>query len=221
MSFHNQMVDIYGEVPGWVYRPKLKKYSTPICGIGTNDVPFIVSTSDGYKGKYPLYELWTGILRRCNDWDLNKHPTYKGVVSSKEFESLHSFILAMKDKYIPGYSLDKDLLIRGNKIYSANTVIFVPKEINNFLVRNDINRGNKLLGVSTHTHGRLQAQIKLDGKTTNLGLFDSELEAHQAWQKAKIKQAKVLKERYSIPEMQLVIDRLQNDLDNNIVTEVI
>ena len=221
MSFHDQMVDIYGEVSGWIYQPRSRKSSTLICGVGTNDVPFKVSNSEGYKGKYPLYNLWAGVLRRCNDWDLNKHPTYKGVLSSKEFESLHLFILAMKDKYVPEYSLDKDLLIRGNKIYSTNTVIFIPKEINNFLVKNDINRGNKLLGVSIHTHGRLQAQIKLDGKGTNLGLFDNELEAHQAWQSAKIKQAKVLKERYSIPEMQLVIDRLQNDLDNNLTTEVI
>jgi hypothetical protein len=44
-------------------------------------------------------------------------------------------------------ALDKDILYKGNKIYSPDTCVFVPQEINALFVKNDANRGDLPIGV--------------------------------------------------------------------------
>ncbi|WP_423172691.1 hypothetical protein, partial [Stenotrophomonas sp. CASM112] len=49
---------------------------------------------------------------------------------------------------VKGFELDKDLLIKGNKVYSENTCIFIPAEINLLLIKREASRGEHLIGVS-------------------------------------------------------------------------
>lgn len=61
--------------------------------------------------------------------------------------------------------LDKDILIKGNKVYSPETCIFVPHEINSLFLKNDNKRGNLPLGVSLHkSSGLYGARSKVYGK---------------------------------------------------------
>ena len=44
--------------------------------------------------------------------------------------------------------LDKDILIKGNKIYSPQTCCFVPENLNSLITKNDSIRNNLPIGVS-------------------------------------------------------------------------
>ena len=88
---------------------------------------------------------------------------------------------------VDGFELDKDLLLKGNKIYSENTCVFIPSEINLLLVKREALRGEYLIGVSWYSKSKtFIAQVnKNKGKSENLGYFKTELEAFKAYKKAK------------------------------------
>lgn len=46
-----------------------------------------------------------------------------------------------------GWALDKDILVKGNKIYSPETCCFVPQEINNLFTKRKSCRGTLPIGV--------------------------------------------------------------------------
>ena len=86
-----------------------------------------------------------------------------------------------------GWQLDKDLLIKGNKIYSESTCIFIPKEVNTLLTKRTNSRGEYLIGVCwSNTNKAFRAMVsKNKGKREHLGYFKTELEAFNAYKQAK------------------------------------
>ena len=86
-----------------------------------------------------------------------------------------------------GWHLDKDLLVKGNKVYSEDSCVFIPKEINLVLTKNDTMRGEHLIGV--HWNKKASAFVarvrKNKGKREYLGLFNTEIEAFNAYKIAK------------------------------------
>lgn len=83
-----------------------------------------------------------------------------------------------------GKELDKDLLVYGNKKYSAETCLFVPAEINKF-IRNHSNSSRCLpAGVYFQSSSnRYQAQCSnpITNRLDSVGYFDDCNEAHKAW----------------------------------------
>ena len=104
-------------------------------------------------------------------------------------------------------------MFRNNKLYSKNTCLLIPKEVNSALTLNTAMRGATPLGVIEYK-GRFRAQIS--GK--HLGLFDIEKEAHLAWQKAKIEQLQYYISVYKILELNKVIARIEDDIYNEKIT---
>ena len=100
------------------------------------------------------YELWCRMLQRCySDTYQKKRPTYIGCGVSDNFKSYEYFYEWCNEQIgfdNEGWQLDKDLLIKGNKVYSENTCIFIPKEINSLLVKCTNSRGKHLIGVCWH-----------------------------------------------------------------------
>ena len=47
----------------------------------------------------------------------------------------------MEQQDYDGKHLDKDLLVCNNKVYSPETCVFVPREINQFLTKSNNSRG--------------------------------------------------------------------------------
>jgi hypothetical protein len=111
--------------------------------------------------------------------------------------------------YIEGYDLDKDLLSTGIKIYSPQTCVFLPPEINKIISCKGRNNGLKV-GVYKYRE-RYRAAINM-GYTRNLGLYDTEDEAHMAYAEAKKKHIKnTAKYYFSRGEIsQKVFDALLN-----------
>ena len=163
-------------------------YSPSVYGVGILGTKY-PSKINGRDTKG--YKLWQSMLERCYSDILKKRcPTYEGCEVSENFK-YYEYFYEWCNKQIgfgnEGWHLDKDLLVKGNKIYSENTCVFIPKEINSVLVKSTASRGNHLIGVYWHKRDKVfMAQVsKNKGNTEWLGSFKTELEAFNAYKQAK------------------------------------
>ena len=141
------------------------------------------------------YDLWKSMLRRCySDNFKNKHPTYKDCEVSDNFKSYEYFYEWCQNQIGFGndgngnpFHLDKDLLIKGNKVYSEDSCVFIPVDVNLVLTKRTSSRGQHLIGVCWHKRDKaFSARVnKNKGKREHLGYFKTEIEAFNAYKKAK------------------------------------
>lgn len=134
------------------------------------------------------YIVWNDMLKRCYSSKYQeKNPTYIGCSVCDEWLSFNNFKNWYDNNYIENYQLDKDLLKRGNKIYSSDTCVFIPNFINTILIKCDKSRGKNKIGVCYHK--RIKKYVaklnKNDGVQHHLGYFDTEEVAYQAYKIAK------------------------------------
>ena len=163
-------------------------YSPSVCGVGIIGTKYPI-TVNGRTTKE--YMLWCHMLERCySDTYQKKQPTYKGCKVSDKFKSYEYFYewchkqIGFNNK---DWQLDKDLIIKGNKVYDENTCVFLPNEINSLLTKRTALRGKHLIGVSWNKKDNaFVARVnKNKGKQEKLGLFNTELEAYNAYKTAK------------------------------------
>ncbi len=164
------------------------RYVPSVYSIGIVGIKY-PSAINGVKTKE--YDLWTGMLERCySDSFKKKYPTYEGCEASENFK-YYEYFYEWCNKQIgfgnKDWHLDKDLLIKGNKVYSENTCVFLPHEINQILVKRTASRGEHLIGVSLSKKGEaFVARVgKNKGKSEHLGYFKTEIEAFNAYKQAK------------------------------------
>ena len=141
------------------------------------------------------YTVWYSMLQRCHNSKIHKQkPTYSGCAISDNFKSLTYFLDWAKQQVghnsIDGegrkFNLDKDILIKGNKVYSENTCVFVPMEINNLILNSRATRGEFPVGVHYEkSRNKFQAYIRKNGKRVYLGRYNSEVDAFKAYKTAK------------------------------------
>ena len=163
-------------------------YLPSVYGIGVfgNKYP---SRVNGVKTKE--YKLWHSMLVRCySDTIKKKHPTYEGCEVSDNFKSYEYFYEWCHSQIGFGnkdWHLDKDLLVKGNKIYSEDSCVFIPQEVNTLLTKRTNSRGEYSIGVSwSKTSKAFVATVaKNKGKTEWLGYFNTEIEAFNAYKTAK------------------------------------
>lgn len=156
-----------------------------IYGVGINDR----SVPTRIKGKQTKeYKLWSGMLQRCYSKPyLEKRPTYIGCSVSDNFKYYHLFHAWCQIQIgfgKEGYQLDKDLLIKGNKVYSEDTCVFIPSVLNSILLKTAAGRGLLPIGVTKNGKG-FRAQCSIDGKEKSLGTFDTPELAFQAYKNFK------------------------------------
>ena len=146
--------------------------------------------------------LWYSMLQRCySDAYKKKQPTYEGCEVSDNFKSYEYFYKWCQNQTgfsSEGWHLDKDLLIKGNKVYNENVCVFIPQDINLLLTKRTASRGEHLIGVSWCKRNRaFKATVSRNkGKQEHLGLFNTELEAFKAYKKAKESFIKEQAEKY-------------------------
>lgn len=166
-------------------------------GIGAREHP---ASIDGKHTRE--YCLWKAMLRRCySERERKRLPSYSECTASDAFKSFDLFYewcqvqVGLKNK---DFALDKDILVKGNKHYSEDTCVFVPKAVNQLLVTKSSCRGNYLIGVSfDKARDKFVAKCGLGGaKGYNLGRFNTEIEAFQAYKKAKESYIKQVAEQY-------------------------
>lgn len=101
------------------------------------------------------YEAWIRMIERsCSNKFKENHPTYKDVTCCQEwllFENFYEWIHSQEnfDKWLNGdlWCLDKDILVKGNKIYSPETCCLVPRYVNNIVLKCDAARGHLPIGI--------------------------------------------------------------------------
>ena len=163
-------------------------YSPSVYGVGILGTKY-PSKVNGVLTKE--YVLWKGMLKRCySDAYKKRYPTYEGCRVSENFKS-YEYFYEWCHKQIgfgnEGWQLDKDLLVKGNKVYSEDTCVFIPQEVNSLLVKNTASRGEHLMGVSWSTPNKaFKARVcKNKGKSEHLGYFKTEIEAFNTYKQAK------------------------------------
>ena len=137
------------------------------------------------------YNRWHSMLERCySDTFKKKYLTYEGCEASENFKS-YEYFYEWCNKQIgfnnEGWHLDKDLLVKGNKVYSEDSCVFLPQEINKILTKRTTSRGEYLIGIYwSKTHKAFKAQVgKNKGGREYLGCFKTEIEAFNAYKQAK------------------------------------
>ena len=163
-------------------------YSPSVYGVGVVGTKYPISVN-GRNTKE--YYLWNNMLMRCYSTTYKKkRPTYECCKVSDKFKS-YEYFYEWCHKQIgfgnEGWHLDKDLLIKGNKVYSETTCVFLPQEINTLLTKREASRGEHLIGVYWHKASKAFVAMvsKPKGKQEYLGLFDTEIEAFNAYKQAK------------------------------------
>ena len=162
------------------------------------------------KGKHTkCYLMWKSMLERCYSEKLKqRNPTYKNCKVDKYFHNFQNFAEWFDKNYyeIEGETmcLDKDILVKGNKIYSPDTCVFVPNRINCLFIKSNKTRGKYPIGVYWHKQLKKfgsQCNININSQK-HLGLFDTEIEAFNAYKEFKENYIKQVANRYKdiIPE---------------------
>lgn len=198
-----------------------------VFSIGVNDANYPVQKFEtaGYKGAgkqikkliwtCPFYGKWKHMLERCYSKKFHsKRPSYKGCSVFPEWHYFMTFRAWMEKQDWEDKHLDKDLLFPGNKVYSADTCVFIDPKVNGFLTESTASRGEWSIGVYLDKNsGKFKAQCRdvILGKQKHLGLFENPNEAHEVWLAFKLEQAKLLAAEQTDPR---VAEALINRYDN-------
>ena len=149
-----------------------------------------------YTSKDIQYPLWKGVLRRCYDSE-SKYvsSSYNGAEVCDEWLNFQNFaewcegqtFFNAKDEDGKVYHLDKDILVKGNKVYSPSTCCFVPQKINKILLSSTSTRGNLPVGVTENKRdSNYVSKVRNGGKLAkHLGYYKTPEEAFEAYKKAK------------------------------------
>lgn len=181
----------------------MSKTKQLVCGIGFNNKRYS-SHIAGVLSKE--YQTWQDMLLRCTQKYWDKFPTYTGTSCSENFKHYSFFYewchkqrgFNNIDENEKRWCLDKDILVKGNKVYSENTCCFVPARINTLLVKRASSRGEYLIGVCLDKRrGNFAARCGLSkGNNKYLGNFTTQQEAFQAYKVFKEEYIKQIAEQY-------------------------
>ena len=154
------------------------------------------------------FNIWYNMLIRCYDPKYHeKESTYKGCRVEEFLLNFQHMGEWIKNNYyeVPGEKmcLDKDILCKGNKVYSRKTCIFVPQRINLLFTKRDNDRGDTPIGVTPTSSGNYQVRCNNGyGKLIPLGVYSTKKEAFQVYKEYKEKVIKEVIDSYEgkIPE---------------------
>ena len=166
-----------------------------------------------YKGKengetHKYYVIWVSMLQRCYDPKYQeRYHTYNRCKVEDFFLNFQHMCEWLDENYyeVPGEKmhLDKDILCKGNKVYSRETCIFVPERINLLFVKRDNNRGDNPIGVEDLPSSNYRVRCSNGfGKQIDLGVYPTKEEAFKVYKEYKEKVIKETIDSYEgkIPE---------------------
>ncbi len=164
-----------------------------VMGIGVNNADYLVNKFANINGAKkrvwvcPIYKMWNNMLTRCySEKCQEKHPTYALCSVSDCWFTFSNFRAWVLTQQWEGMEIDKDILVKGCKLYSSETCVFVSQSLNLFLTDRDRLRGEYPLGVTKAGNMfRARCRNPFTLRSDSLGNFGSAHRAHLAWLKKK------------------------------------
>ena len=160
------------------------------------------------------YETWVSMLKRCCSGEFKKkYPTYKDCTVCEEWLNYSDFKKWFDDNYYEmdgeRMDLDKDILVKGNKIYSPDTCVFVPQNINKLFTKGNKIRGKYPIGVYFNKNANkfmAYCRIFYNGKSQkkNLGYYNNIEDAFKVYKEFKEAYIKQVADEYK--------DKIPNEL---------
>lgn len=135
-------------------------YHPSIYGIGITGCKYPTKTKANDRPTKE-YSIWRSILERSFVKKIKeKQPTYEDVTCCDEwlnFENFYEWLHSQPnfDKWNNGkrWAVDKDILIKGNKLYSPETCRLVPQNVNCLFLKREAERGDYPIGVRCREDG--------------------------------------------------------------------
>lgn len=173
-----------------------------IYGVGINDYEHTIK--DGKKN-IKSYVVWIDMLRRCYNTKNKNYSQYGGkkVKVCDEWLSFSNFKKWFDENYRfdlekQGFriELDKDLLGKNSKVYSPETCIFLPHNVNSHLISTNNRNKSKFPGccwIKERKKWRCQATEFGSGKLIFLGYYSDVEVCYSKFLEFKKKQIESIK----------------------------
>ena len=157
-------------------------------------------TSDGNGRHIFEYTTWCNMLKRCyNEASLLKNTTYEDKVVSEVWKGYGEFYKWCSNYKFKesGWQLDKDLLLKGNKVYGPEFCVFLPPALNGVLLSCKAKRGKLPVGVHfDKSRGKFKATCCNEHGKQWQKRFNTIDEAFQAYKQEKERVIKFLANKY-------------------------
>jgi hypothetical protein len=152
------------------------------------------------------------MIKRCYSTKcLERDYTYKNCSVCEEWHNFQNFAKWYDENYyqVPReqMNLDKDILHKGNKIYSPDNCVFVPKMINSLFTKSNRSRGKYPIGVDYNKgmhqfRARCGRFINNQFQSVTLGFYNTSIEAFNIYKAYKEETIKLVAQYYKslIPE---------------------
>ena len=138
---------------------------------------------------------WRGMLTRCySERYQEKRPSYIGCSVCDEWTYLSGFKRWFDVHYKDGYALDKDIIKKGNKVYSSDTCAFVPTEINGLIIKRNRCKREFPVGVCK-VKGKERYDVGMS-PYGRIGQYATVQEAFSAYAKAKERRIQEVAQEY-------------------------
>lgn len=196
-----QFLDKFGYVKKHMTFQKFKRgeiknpYDKTIYEMGYIGVGEYVSWENGKID--PRYSVWQDMCERCYSKSMkDRHPTYYGVVNvCEEWLNYQNFAKWFDENsydVVGRLHLDKDILVKDNKMYAPDRCLLVPQRINMLFLSRGINKYGLPEGIKlTQTK---KYSVSYQGK--NLGNYMSLQEACSAYVRRKEEVIKLVADEY-------------------------
>jgi hypothetical protein len=153
--------------------------------------------------KTTSYIVWEQMIRRCYSSKQQESisKSYVDCEVCEEWHNYQNFAQWYEENYyeVPDQHMqvDKDILIKGNKIYSPDTCVIIPQYINTLFIRNNRKRGQYPVGVYYNKRAKkYEAMYKINGKNKHIGYYTSVDDAFLAYKEYKEDHIKQIADEY-------------------------
>lgn len=154
-------------------------YYPSVYGIGITGIKYPRSKNCKVTREY---DTWIHMLQRSIDNKCKERQPSYGVVSCCEewlnYETFYEWLHSQSnfDKWYSGkrWALDKDILNKGNKIYSPENCCLIPQNVNCLFLKREAERGKYPIGVSYRKDGFLAScHNPFTNKREELGYYST------------------------------------------------
>ena len=166
-------------------------YLPSVYGIGVIGIKYPVSIKSIRTKEYCV---WHSLIKRCYDQKTReRQPSYKIASICNEwllFENFADWLCSQPnyDKWLNSerWALDKDILVKRNKVYSPKTCCLVPQNVNCLFLKRESQRGNYLIGVRYSSDGFMAScHNPFTNKNEIIGCYSTSEKAFAAYKNYK------------------------------------